>query len=615
LYQYSDGTLPKSDRNMMETLENAMIAQTDIERTRALLQTSQSNDADLVFDIKSRRHHLENVVSQLQSYIGAKKVDEVVMEAEDMINRLTEILRNHEHHPHIHLANDYRQLMSSSRTNNRFGYAYCLLFERLLARNVAAELHELFLNATRLSEKWLKQHGVGDEFEPKVLLLFQAIQDDLVRLYKDTASRPRSKIGVIGYTNAGKSSLVCRSLGVKSLDESNAPPVRSVKSTHQVLRYNRTEPLAHPRNRTVKVPVTFIDIAGLDKNQQGVHDEEQVNRYLDLIHRADCDVYLLVFDDKLHREQQQWIDYIESTLRRKCLLVRSQVDGAYLRRFRELARKTYGQSTDEQRKDLHSQIIEHIHREHEVKERQVYLTAAGYEPESMDAAMLMENTSFDLADLLDIVAEIAFDASHRRIQKLAFQVVARSINTCLRRGYVINAVKFKIAAGVASVIPFLDQLPRYRARKALREAFGIDDGLHAYLTTLGLQIDNPTLLQTSVFEKLAVAKSASETDSIPRGIGAVARPAVVAVVPFIDDIARLAIPAVSAASKVALTVATVGVGIVLSVGLGAWSGVSCGQHIISYNNRLCDDLIIVGDTLIASIVKSESIKSNETLTQ
>ncbi|CAF3766027.1 unnamed protein product [Rotaria sp. Silwood1] len=72
-----------------------------------------------------------------------------------------------------------------------------------------------------------------------------------------------------------------------------------------------------------------------------------------------------------------------------------------------------------------------------------------------------------------------------------------------------------------------------------------------------------------------------------------------------DDIVRAvasAATALSGAARIALTAATLGVGIAISAGVCAWSAISSGQHIFSYVQRICDDLIQVIDPLIHVII-------------
>ncbi|CAF1008461.1 unnamed protein product [Rotaria sordida] len=199
----------------------------------------------------------------------------------------------------------------------------------------------------------------------------QAVEQDLINHWSNPRFLPRTKIGVIGYTSAGKSCVVNRLLGVSCLTDDDAAPVRTIKSTYYQLQFDRQEPLIYPPNRDIKIPVTFIDIQGLDKDRPTVNDQIEAGNYLDEIRKADCDIYILVFDDQLRYEQEGWINYIELTLGRKCVLVRSKVDICYLKKFRELANIPFGRSTPEQRSQYDQRIIEQIRYDNQVELRQM----------------------------------------------------------------------------------------------------------------------------------------------------------------------------------------------------------------------------------------------------
>ncbi|CAF2985262.1 unnamed protein product [Rotaria sp. Silwood2] len=532
-----------------------------------------------------------------------------------MANKLSQIVLDLQSHPNgngILYKVAYRQAISLPDTDDDVGSLYIHLCECLFIEISHAEFCSIFPNVSGKMDEWTCRQDTGDGFQPKIFDLIKAIEQDLMNHWSNPCFLPRTKIGVIGYTSAGKSSVLNRLLGVSSLSDDDAAPVRTIKSTYYQLQFDRQEPLIYPPNRDIKIPVTFIDIQGLDKDRPTVNDQIEAGNYLDEIRKANCDIYVLVFDDQLCYEQEGWINYIEQKLKRKCVLVRSKVDICYLKKFRELANIPFGRSRPEQRSKYDQRIIEQIRYDIQVKSRHVFLTAADYDWASIDAEMLLSAKSFDHDELVDKLSYLAFNASHRRIHLLTMRAVTRVINTCFRRGYVLNVLKYQILAGVAAIIPCGDQLPRYLSRNSIKEAFGINDAFCQYLTQFNLIIQNDSHLQTSVFKKYVVVKAKTDSEVSARTIGTVTGHTAAVVGSFSDDIIRIVAPATTTVSRVAsvtFTVATIGIGVVISAGVCAWSAVKSGQHIFSYVNRICDDLILVSNPLIASIIGRETEKT------
>ncbi|CAF5218958.1 unnamed protein product, partial [Rotaria magnacalcarata] len=188
---------------------------------------------------------------------------------------------------------------------------------------------------------------------------------------------------------------------MNSLTENGATPTSTDKSTYFPLQFDREEPLIHPDNQDRKTAVTFVDIQGHDKSRSNGDSQKDTDRYLSELLKADCDIYVIVFDDELCDEQHNWIVGIEQVLKRKCILVRSKVDKYYLSKFVELSKVFYAQSTVEQRQQLDSTILQQIRLNNSVDNRFVYLVAPDYKPSTSDADLLLKNNSFDLILLLD----------------------------------------------------------------------------------------------------------------------------------------------------------------------------------------------------------------------
>ena len=138
---------------------------------------------------------------------------------------------------------------------------------------------------------------------------------------------------MIGYTNVGKSSLINRLLGVISLKEDDAALVSSAKCTYFPCQFDRKQPLVDSADPNKKTLVTFVDLQGLDENTTFDNSTMLAGNYLDEIRKADCDIYIVVFAKPLSNEQKKWINVIEETLKRPCVLVRSKIDADFMDKF------------------------------------------------------------------------------------------------------------------------------------------------------------------------------------------------------------------------------------------------------------------------------------------
>ncbi|CAF4999389.1 unnamed protein product, partial [Rotaria sp. Silwood1] len=76
------------------------------------------------------------------------------------------------------------------------GMFYVRVCERLLVEIANAEMRNFFPKTNKKCSEWMCQLGSGEEFQPKVLDLIKAMEQDLV----DQLPNVRVKIGVIGYT-------------------------------------------------------------------------------------------------------------------------------------------------------------------------------------------------------------------------------------------------------------------------------------------------------------------------------------------------------------------------------------------------------------------------------
>jgi energy-coupling factor transporter ATP-binding protein EcfA2 len=610
LQVYRNNSLPEENQLLIKQLWNEIIVRYGIKRTLELL-TKECTSKDLIFDIDCRRRHLMNLTSLYSRFCGQNRR---LVETEYIVNQLADTIRFIKDKTDDNLDDCkyfYRRVISTGDNDNDIGLQYISLCESLQFEISEAEYCSMFPKTNVKINEWLHQQGSSKEFQPKFLNLFQIIEQDLIDQWSNPYMIVRTKIGVIGYTGTGKSSLINCLLGVQSLTEEGAVPVSANRGTYFPLQFEKKQPLIDPDDKKKKTAVTFVDIQGADKEEDLVDGEVKEDNYLDEICKADCDIYILVYDEELHEVQQKWIIYIEDILRRKCVLVRSKIDIDYLKKFQELSAISFVGSERRQRQLFESTIIRQLRLENAIEARSIYLVACDYCPNSSEAALLLKEQSFDYSSLLNELSRLAFDACSSRIHALANRTIARAINTIFRRGYVLNIMKYKVAAGFASIIPFGDQLPRHISRDRIRDAFGIDDALRQYLTQFHLIIYNYKL-QTSQFKDCVEIKELhidSKLDT--KWVGRAAGTALLVSGGFTDEILQAAAPvaiAASGAARAVFTVATIGIGVVITAGVSAWSAVDSGKHIFSYINRVCDDAIMVTNPLIASIIEREREK-------
>lgn len=607
LEDYKKEQFPKKNEEIIRQLSDEASIKYGVQRTNQLLSTS-CDARDLIVDVECRRYHLNNLLTLTRRFFGDESSQSVVANAQNIANQLSDITQQIQKHGNDILEMSkiaYQGIISPSNMPKDLGTTYIHLCEDLQLEIFNAEQRSSFPRTTTLMANWLREQGPASQFEPKILPLIQALEEDLGEQRVNPRTAPRIKIGVIGYTNAGKSTLINRLLGVASLPDDRAAPVSDSKSTYFPLRFDREDPLIDGANGGRKTLVTLVDIQGLDENRTSTHRETAAGDYLDEARNADCDIYIIVFDKQLSEEQRQWIREIEETLCRQCVLVRSKIDTDYLRIFQQYSGKYYMRCPEAERPGLMPQIMSRLRNDNAVESRSVHLVACDYSPPNSDAAQLIEDHSFfDVPGLLDELSALAAQKHFSRMQQSANQISVRVINTCFRRSYILNVAKYKVAAGFASIIPFGDQLPRYLAREGIREAFGISEELHRNISYRNLRVYGYKL-QTSVFKD-----SVTITDSPKKNLefdgtqfARAGATGLIIAANFGDDVVRLVAPAAmagSTAARVAFTAATLGVGLVLSAGLSAWSAIDSGKHIFSYVNRLCDDIIMVNGSLIAS---------------
>lgn len=632
LYEYPRDKAPIEDEELEQNLWKTMNIKYGIRYTKHLLSRTltQNNMIDLWCDIECRRRHLVNLISTLERYSRWTQVHQVRSDAHIMAEKLFDCVTRIKNDPIGNMdtcQEEYKQIISisnddhtnndnnSDNNNNDIGSKYIHVCERLLVDISDAEFYRTFSHTYVKMVEWNCALATKDEFQPQVLDLLLTIEKDLDHQWSEQGHAIiRAKIGIIGYTCVGKSTILNRLLGIKDLMTDESSPVRSIKSTYYQLQFDRKEPLVSPDNPLKTTAVTLVDIQGHDKDMANVDNQVEPGNYLDEIRKADCDIYLLVFDEKIRHEQHGWIAFIEQTLKRHCILVRSKVDIDFLTKFRERSGIFFGASTPIQRDQYTPTIIEQLRFDNDIETHPVYLIAADYMPASSDAEQLLNEQAFDMKNLFNEISRLAFDARNHRIHALAWRALARVINICFRRGYVLNVFNYQLGAGLAAVVPFGDQLPRYLARDHIRQAFGITKTLREYLSQFHLTIDEGCL-QTSTLEN-CVSATMKKSRKNKASLGTVVGSALVAGAPFSDDIVRAAAPAavvITSGARIALTASTAVIGVIISAAVCAWSAVDSGKHIFGYVNRLCDDIILTSNPWITTIIDINTRKYEQNL--
>lgn len=609
LCKYPLNKKPKKNELLLNQLWQKVLTKYGFSQTPNNSDQAIMSKEDFQFELECRCYHAKHLLKTLKQFTDLDDEEStfrIKNNAHGMINQLEDILhqvKNNTDDNILLFQRKYDRIITAP--NLPIGSFYIEICESLHFEIIKTELRQLFPKIHEKYFQWNTTLGSGDQFQPKINELFDATRADINALpLNPHRASLRTKIGFIGYTSVGKTSLMYRLSGLNQSQDNQLLCIRTTKSTYYPLQYDLDKPWIHPENEDIRIPVRFIDIQGCDIGVNVTNSTFEAGNYLDEIRKADCDIYLLVFDKDLVNEQYQWIIFITEIMKRQCLLVRSKVDDAFLNEYRQKWKTHYAMSPEEERNERSISIIDNLRCRFQVDDHFVFLSAANYCPNSTDAALLLEKQSFDIDLLRKELSRRVPSTRNIRLHNLAVRAVQHTINSCFRNGYVLNVMKYKIATGIAAIIPFADTIPRYLARENIGEVFGITKDFLESLRQRNLKVLDGQL-QTSVFKSYVSIITKEQTRS-SRGTstsGYIPMTAVVAGGALADDIARAAIPAVATlpnTARVVLGVATFGVGLVISAGFCAWSAINTGKHIFGYVNRLCDDMIILSIPLIQS---------------
>ncbi|CAF2864508.1 unnamed protein product [Rotaria sp. Silwood2] len=509
----------------------------------------------------------------------------------------------------------YISLLNGKDDAKRECESFIEICETLLYYIENAEFENYFPSLNQLMNTWERSLVEKKGFEPKVIQVFKSFESDLKRIVLPTLP---CRIGFIGEMSAGKTSLLKCLRNIDCYDTDNSKteiatdrrilsPIRVGKSTLCQLEFDT--------QYTDGTEVIFVDIEG----STDYDTDLESGNYFDEIRKADCDLYILVFDNRFADMHKNWHNYIVKELNRECWLVRNKIDDLFLRTFKEDVGQEFNSSSEAKRNRYAERIVKRIRESVSSGTNgiKLYLTFS-----SCDTDALNENLSkepygkFDLEKLIDDIKNLPHNFHANRLQKMCVTATAKIINNCFRRGYVVNVMKYKVFAGVAAVVPFADLIPRYLGREAIRQAFGVNsrsrfmvwwtgqkDELKEYLENFNIEIDKDSLT-TSAFKNTFQLRSPAIETNINAGTSIVSRSAAavgIAGVTVSDDVLRLSgVGAINAIRG--LSISFIVVGVALTAAMCAWSAVSNGKQMYNYLNRLCDDIILISGPLALKIL-------------
>lgn len=583
-------------------------------------------------DIECRATHLKSLVHTLKNKIDRnipEPIDSEIERANILIGQLEKIREEINELLTSDIDDDkvnqylkkYLEWLTGNGDNNRNCQHFISICEQLLYYNKKVEFEKYFPTLNKKSNEWEHSLNTEEHYQPKIIDAFQAVQTDLGQHI--IPSIP-CRVGWIGSRSVGKSSLVnwLRGLRRKIKNSQNksitnnllASSVRVGKSTYCRLEFE------HEYDNGQKL--IFVDIEGSTDTDGCL----QSANYFDEILRADCDIYVIVFDNYFTDIQHGWYEFIVKALKRECWLVRSKVDEVFRHMFTESYHQDFNLASEAVKNKYSKKVFEDTRREisrdiHGKTLPDVYLTFTSCD-ENLNKILYPLS---DMEELIKHLQNLPPSLHGSRLQKMAVCAMAQVINTRFRRGYVVNIMKYKIAAGIAAVIPFADLIPRYLGREEIRQAFGINtnsrfvswirntkDEFKDYLTQFNIEIDHSEF-KTTAFHKTFKKPSVNAQGTATNMSGAALRGATavgIAGISISDDVIRgLGVVSINAVRGLSLSIIVVGG--VLTAGMCAWAAVSNGRQMYDYLNKLCDDLIIVSDhTTTKMIENNNTIRSS-----
>ncbi|CAF2938001.1 unnamed protein product [Rotaria sp. Silwood2] len=608
-----------------------------------LLSATNIMPGALSNDISSRVIHVQSLVQTLTAKINdADSISETVqflhVRASTFIKNLKRIKCDVD--KLISTNNDdelnrcfmiYSNELNGNRDQARQCESFIEICEQLLYQIQQTEFKNTFPSLNKKIDEWEDSLFTNDQFQPKVIDVFKSLEGDLGR---NIIPSVPCRIGLIGETSAGKTSLALAirripddyTTNFQSKELPNiilSSPIGVYKSTYCQLEFE------HLYNNDKKV--IFVDIEGSNNSDLCVKS----GNYFDQIRKADCDLYIIVFDHSYTDVHRQWQKYIVNNMNRTCWIVRSKVDELFIRTFKQDVGQDFHYSDEMTKKKYAEKIMRRV-RELNISDNEgkqlsdVYLTFISNDNDTHNqTTSILSYVQFDLEKLINDIENLPLSFHENRLQQMAMHATSRVINICFRRGYALNVMKYKILAGFAAIIPFLDLIPRYFARELIRQKFGVNtcsylwkwwtgetDEFQDYLKEFEIEIDESDF-KTSALKNTCKFSSVSSGDKV-KNASSIATKAVAGIgtagVSMSDDGLRAA--GIGAINTVrGLSVGLIVVGVVLTAGMCAWSAVSNGKQMYDYFNRLCDDLIFISGHVAIKIIQNNDKIRKEFLNQ
>ena len=601
LEEYAAGEYPKRNNKIVEQLWKTARMKYGFESHNGDISNEALLD-DISFEMENRHFHLEHLLitlEQIPNWNDTRSACLGSFTARGVLSRLSEIRENikkSNENGQRALLTEYMKVITLP--GDSFGTFYIRISEHLNWEIADAEHRSLFPAMYRQQMKWISTENTSDAFQPNVSALFAEFKKDVDALISDHSSiTARAKIGFIGYTSSGKTTLICRILGIDPKSKEAFLPIRSTRSTHYPLEFVREQPLTKPDKGQPATPVKLIDIQGWDHGCGISNHSVQPGNYLDEIRKADCDIYVLVFENDLDVEQMLWVNFIEKQLQRQCILVRSKVDIPFSRMFLERTRLRYEKSSEEERRLQATKILDTLRRSSQKDNRRVYLVAADYFPDSENAALLLRSESLDLQALISELGRVAPLMRRPRFLNRTARAVAKTINICFRRAYLLRVLNCQMTAGIASVISLEDCLPPYLARDQIESNFGINQDFLGKFRQYDFTLREGKL-QTNVLNNLGrVIQKDDSPNSTPSTGNSGILFAMIAAVGFSNEATQGTRTANLTGSRALAKTAVHNAGVLLSSGIGIWSTKNTEKHVFIHVNEVCDDLILLSTRL------------------
>lgn len=312
----------------------------------------------------------------------------------------------------------------------------------------------------------------------------QLLVCDLTRLGTRDEKRISLRVGLIGATKQGKSSLCNYLRDLYGRSNSNAPDEYANVGAAEI---------------TSLCVVSYIhDFVDEDSGQSYTIElkdlpgdlGENTEYFKSLIKTADCDVYLVVRrETEFQKNDINYKDIIKE-FGRECLFVQTGTDVAFSQKFAEyngfdlnISEPDARANFDETLQDLKSSLTSRL-KDSKVDETDVFFVGC-----PLNAPSGMNDTNnyhvlFDLTELKSRLIKMANKYKGLRLKRDVITTASHFIDMNFERNYKISKWQRSIVAGGMSAVPFLDVWYTKSSMKKIQEDFGLNDDFIDYLKEL-----------------------------------------------------------------------------------------------------------------------------------